>query len=267
METKTFNIRGKTIHAAIPSDYIESFWRSVENGQWESDTYSVFDRHVDADTVCLDLGAYVGFTCSYLAAISKVTHAFEPDPEAFRILQATAAANGYANLFLHPHAAGVEESTVRIMSAYSGANSGSSLLMRNPKTSWEVRMLDIRAFMDAHATGESLFMKIDIEGYEYRLMMPLLPAWKRHGATVFLALHPQVLSVMVEGNTPWDKLRRRLRLLRAHLPLLWIQAAARRVSFASGAPGNPVYRILMDILLRGALPEHRKELVIEFQGE
>jgi hypothetical protein len=151
------------------------------------------------------------------------------------------------------------------MSAYSGGNSGSSLLMRNPRTSWEVPMVDICAFVDAHAEGSRVFMKIDIEGYEYRLLRALLPVWRRHRATVFLALHPQVLSRLVEGNGLWDKLRRRLRLVRAHLPLLRIGAAAREVRLASGDDGGSVIRqVLLGILLRGDLPADGKELVIRF---
>ena len=265
MQTKTYHIRGRAIQAAVPDPYFEGYWRSVEEGRWESDAYSVFDRHVDADTVCFDLGAYIGFTCCYLAGISKATHAFEPDPEAFRVLEATVAANDLPNLHIHPVAAGSTASTVRIMSAYSGGNSGSSLLMRNPKSSWEVPMVDICAFVDAHADGGRVFMKIDIEGYEYRLLRALLPLWRRHRATVFLALHPQVLSRLVEGNGLWDKFRRRVRLVRAHLPLLRIGAAAREVRFASGADHGPaVRRVLLGILRTGDLPADTKELVLRF---
>jgi FkbM family methyltransferase len=265
MQIKTFHIRGRDIRAAVPDEYIESYWRSAAEGRWESDAYSVFDRYVDRQTVCFDLGAYIGFTCCYLAGLSKATHAFEPDPEAFRILEATAAANAFPNLHVHPFAAGMAESTVRIMSAYSGGNSGSSLLMLNPKTSWEVRMVDVGQFIDAHAGGAHIFMKIDIEGYEYRLLRALLPVWKRHRATVFLALHPQILSRLVEGKTVWSKLRRRIRLLGEHLPLLRIQAAAREIHFASGAdPRHAIRRILLSILLHGDLPADRKELVLRF---
>jgi FkbM family methyltransferase len=265
MQIKTYHIRGRAIHAAVPDPYFESYWQSVEEGRWESDAYSVFDRHVDADTVCFDLGAYIGFTCCYLAGISKATHAFEPDPEAFRVLEATVAANDLSNLYIHPVAAGTAASTVRIMSAYSGGNSGSSLLMLNPKSSWEVPMVDICAFVDAHAGGGRVFMKIDIEGYEYRLLRVLLPMWKRHRATVFLALHPQVLSRLVEGNGLWDKLRRRIRLVRAHLPLLRIGVSAREVRFASSADvGMVICKILAGILLKGDIPAGDKELVIRF---
>lgn len=265
MQTKTFHIRGRAINAAVPDPYFESYWRSVEEGRWESDAYSVFDRHVDADTVCFDLGAYIGFTCCYLAGISKATHAFEPDPEAFRVLEATVAANDLPNLHIHSAAAGTTASTVRIMSSYSGGNSGSSLLMRNPKSSWEVPMVDICAFVDAHADGGPVFMKIDIEGYEYKLLRTLLPVWRRHRATVFLALHPQVLSRLVEGNGLWDKFRRRLQLVRAHLPLLRMGAYASEVRFAASADGGPIIlKILLGILLKGDLPADSKELVLRF---
>ena len=266
MNLRTYEIRGHAITAAVPSDYIADYWERVQDGRWEKDAFDVFDRHVDTQTVCFDLGAYIGFTCTYLARRSKATHALEPDPEAYKYLDATVAANDLPNLHIYPYAAGGEESTVEIKSSYSGGNSGSSLLLKNPKTSWKVRMVNLNAFIDERvAPGDKVFLKMDIEGYEYTLLRAILPTLQRHRVTIFLALHPQIVAGTVTGNSPLDKIRRRIGLISAHHILLKIRSVARSVRFAHGMESpDPIGHIYREILLKGQLPEDRKELIIQY---
>jgi FkbM family methyltransferase len=265
MNIKTYEIRGQEIKAAIPSDYIADYWERVQDGRWEKDAFDVFDRHVDAQTVCFDLGAYIGFTCTYLAKRSKATHGLEPDPEAYKYLEATVSANDLSNLHIYPYAAGGEESTVDIKSSYSGGNSGSSLLLKNPKTSWKVRMVDLNAFIDERVTpGDKVFLKMDIEGYEYMLLKEILPTLQKHRVTIFLALHPQIVAGMVTGNSIIDKIRRRVGLVSAHNVLLKLKSTARSVQFAHGIQSeDPIGHIYRKILTKGLLPEEEKELVIQ----
>jgi FkbM family methyltransferase len=265
MNLKTYQIRGREIRAAVPSDYIADYWERVQEGRWEKDAFDVFDRHVDGQTVCFDLGAYIGFTCTYLATRSKATHALEPDPEAYKNLEATVAANELSNLHIYPFAAGGEESTVEIKSSYSGGNSGSSLLLKNPKTSWKVRMVDLNAFIDERVSaGDKVFMKMDIEGYEYTLLQAILPSLQKHKVTIFLALHPQILAGTVTGNSVIDKIRRRASLVSAHKILLKLRSVARSVRFAHGIEeADPIGHIYREILFKGQLPEEKKELVIQ----
>ena len=265
MNLETYQIRGHAIKAAIPSDYIADYWERVQDGRWEKDAFDVFDRHVDAQTVCFDLGAYIGFTCTYLAKRSKATHALEPDPEAYKFLEATVAANELPNLHIYPYAAGGMESTVDIKSSYSGGNSGSSLLLKNPKTSWKVRMVDLNAFIDERVSaGDKVFLKMDIEGYEYTLLRAILPSLQKHHVTIFLALHPQIVAGTVTGNSVIDKIRRRIGLVSAHKVLLKLRSVARSVHFAHGIEAeDPIGHIYREILLKGQLPEEQKELVIQ----
>jgi FkbM family methyltransferase len=265
MDIKTYKIRGRDINAAIPSDYIADYWERVQEGRWEKDAFDVFDQHVDARTVCFDLGAYIGFTCTYLAKRSKATHGLEPDPEAYKYLEATVAANDLPGLHIYPYAAGGEESTVDIKSSYSGGNSGSSLLLKNPKTSWKVRMVDLNAFIDERVSpGDKVFLKMDIEGYEYTLLKAILPTLQKHKVTIFLALHPQIVAGMVTGNSIIDKIRRRVGLVNAHKVLLKLKSMAGSVRFAHGIESSdPIGHIYRKILTKGQLPEEEKELVIQ----
>jgi FkbM family methyltransferase len=265
MEIKSFNIRGRQLKAAITDEYIDSYWQTVEKGIWENGAYDVFDKFVDDRTVCFDLGAYIGFTCCYLAGISKATYAFEPDPVAFALLQETAKANELPNLTILPYAAGGEESTVWIKSVYSGGNSGSSLLIVNPKTSWEVRMVDMNRFIDEHAKGDRVFLKVDIEGYEYRLLKAMQPTWLKHRPVMFLALHPQILSRTVTGQGLLAKLRRRYLVVKEHYSLLFLHGMAKSIRFVEGGGGRLVlYRILLEAILTGKVSERRRELVVRF---
>jgi hypothetical protein len=126
-------------------------------------------------------------------------------------------------------------------------------------------MVDLNAFIDERvASGDKVFLKMDIEGYEYTLLKAILPTLQKHHVTIFLALHPQIVAGTVTGNSIIDKIRRRVGLVSAHRILLTLRSVARSVRFAHGIEAkDPIGHIFREILVKGQLPEERKELVIE----
>lgn len=43
-------------------DTHSDFWRLLQAGKWEATTLNVFDRYIDAETVFVDVGAWIGPT-------------------------------------------------------------------------------------------------------------------------------------------------------------------------------------------------------------
>ena len=65
----------------------ESYWKLVNQGKWEPETFSVFDSNIDEQTLFIDVGGWIGSTSLYAAQIAKKTLILEPDPIAFKRLK------------------------------------------------------------------------------------------------------------------------------------------------------------------------------------
>lgn len=259
-------IHGKNINAVLSHDekYFYDQWKATEQGAIEPNTYKVFNSNIDETTVYIDLGAYIGTTCLYAAQLAKESFAFEPDPVAFDYLKANVEANpGIKNLTIYPYAVGLKEGTVYIKSKASGANSGSSLLLNEYKSSWETKIIDINRFIDENVKEGKLFIKIDIEGYEYTLMIGLDKVIKKYRPSVLLALHPQILANTVQGNSILKKMKRRFILIKEHIKLLRSIALFNNIRRVDGSAVTTT-ELLKEIISKGGLQEKDKELFLSF---
>ena len=71
----------------VNQDGYESYWKLVNQGKWEPETFSVFDSNIDEQTLFIDVGGWIGSTSLYAAQIAKKTIILEPDPIAFKRLK------------------------------------------------------------------------------------------------------------------------------------------------------------------------------------
>lgn len=135
-------------------------------------------RDVRPGEVVVDCGAHVGRVTGVLAARGAVVHAFEPNPDAFRVLaarfadeprvvcheQAVALMEGRAPLHLHVDAASDPVGRATASSLLTGKRNVS------PDLTVEVETVDLRRILDELAPVALL--KLDVEGME----LPLLEA-------------------------------------------------------------------------------------------
>jgi FkbM family methyltransferase len=129
--------------------------------------------------VILDFGANVGFFSDGCLARGAVVHAYEPDPECFKALQALKARHAA----FHPHNAAVGRATGTASlyrhrdyaenSAYYAESS--SLLADKTNVGGatvEVAVEDVDSVLAAHP--HIAILKVDIEGSEYDIFEPIL---------------------------------------------------------------------------------------------
>lgn len=132
---------------------------------------SLFAIMLDPGATVLDVGANFGYyavLCAGAAGPSGVVHAFEPDPAAYDLLTANAAANGLTEcLHGHPAAVGYRDGTVAYHLAEEAAFSGISATGRSGTRG--VAEVPLRS-LDSFATGQDIeqidALKIDVEGHE-----------------------------------------------------------------------------------------------------
>jgi FkbM family methyltransferase len=204
-----------------------SFWNQVENIKWEKDTFTIFDRFLNRDTIFFDIGAWIGPTVFYAAQLSKYAFAFEPDPVAFNVLKTNFELNTntdwYNRLTLYNKAVGVENGYIFIGSRSSGGDSLSSALFADNETQWKVETIAIQDFIETNnLKNDRLFFKIDIEGGEYSLIPVLNRTFSTHNALLFLSFHPGNLfiSILKGNNNVIQKISGWMNVVLTHFKIL-----------------------------------------------
>ena len=211
MEPRT--IRISDISFRVRSDEHQRFWTKIESGQWEPETYPIFQRFVTKDTTVLDVGCWEGPTLLYAAGLAKMVHGFEPDPVAFAGLQRNVDANPeMQNVRVHHQCVADKTGEVQFGSAQSGGDTMSSMLLSGGKTVWTIPSIRLDEFVAREGLQAPLFVKMDTEGGEYSIVPTLHPFFCQYRPTLYLSTHPGAFGQAAPGL---------LSKLRAHFSLIY----------------------------------------------
>jgi len=165
---------------------------------------SLFADLLDPGAAVFDVGANFGYysvVCADAVGPSGRVHAFEPDPAAFALLTANAAANGLADrLHAHPVAIGASDGTVSYHLAEEAAFSGLTSTGRSATRGVvEVAMRSLDSLAAEHAVDQVDALKIDVEGHEAAVL---------RGARTLLQRSPDPLIMLeVTGKNLTDDAR------------------------------------------------------------
>lgn len=171
---------------------------------WELETSAFMDKYCNPEKVTLDIGSWNGVHAMYLAQMSKKVFTLEPDPTAFRILQANLACNPELPVTALQLAVSDFNGAIKIM---DGGGSGSSILPGVQHTHPEISTVAVscrtfRQFLTDNAIGldDIGFIKMDIEGAE-GICIPSME-WFLQGyqGAINLSLHPGFISQLDIDN-------------------------------------------------------------------
>lgn len=227
LENAEQTISIKDVHFKVHPLNHPEFWDLVNKGDWEPETYAVFDQYITADTIFLDVGAWIGSTALYGVQRAAETHAFEPDPIAFEELKANRASNAdrewFSKLHVYQKALSTNTGTAYLGSKNEGGDSMSSLLFGEENQSWKVTTIDLQTFLkDKKLEKQPMFLKMDIEGGEYDLIPAISDVLKDSDTTLLLSLHPEFLIEEIRKNTKgsFKELKTRFSFYQKHRRLL-----------------------------------------------
>jgi FkbM family methyltransferase len=194
MSSATSALPLRTIHRGDwtlqVADTHREFWDAYASGRWEPETFALFDRYLDKNTVHVDVGAWIGPTVLYAATRARQVIGFEPDPVAFASLQASVSANpNLASIEVHQVAIAAARGELRLGAHTTPGDSMSSALFAGNANSWTVPARRLDEFENRWPAGAPVFLKIDIEGGEYTLLPALADFVRRHRPTIYLSLH------------------------------------------------------------------------------
>ncbi len=182
-------IGGKQYRVAHGND---KFWRKVTDNQWEPYTFTVLDRLLGADSVYLDVGAWVGPTVLFATQRCQRVYGIEPDPVAYERLLVNLRMNGIDSVQSFHGALGVVNGTVQIANAEDFGNSETRVQAdRGAQESGGVTVLamDIFSLIEWWGIEKIDLLKMDIEGAEFDLVPSLIALLPKIKPAIHLSLH------------------------------------------------------------------------------
>jgi FkbM family methyltransferase len=177
--------------------------RALGANRFEPRMVRLYSTLVRPQDVVLDIGANIGCTSILFAQMARRVVAFEPVPKTFAHWQRNIEASGHLNCSGMNMALGDENKTAQINyteSNRSGAFVSDSVVGAGESAGIEVRRLDdVVAGLDLPAID---FIKIDVEGYERRVIEGGWSTIAANRCLVQLELNAWCLNAMHRTSLP-----------------------------------------------------------------
>lgn len=151
----------------------------------------------DENAIALDIGANIGNHALYLHKDFREIHCFEPNSETFRRLSRNVNANGISNIKMHQVALGDSDTIMDFRENLDGnlGNSGfvdESAHLQDAKVHFKripVRQAD--KFIEGLEIHRIDFVKIDVEGFELKVLNGLRKTIINHRPSIAFEFHGQ----------------------------------------------------------------------------
>ena len=188
----------------VNQDGYESYWKLVNQGKWEPETFSVFDSNINEQTLFIDIGGWIGPTTIYGSQLARKSFSLEPDPVAFKRLEENLNLNSIPEKKIKTLnlALWFKETTISFVSETKIGDSSSSVVRDNKnkvefkKNTFEAKTITLDEIIKIANVDnfDKVFVKIDIEGAEYQLFDHLIEKLSEINATFLVSTHPWLLN-------------------------------------------------------------------------
>lgn len=189
-------------------------WEQFGSG-WEQDTFDVFQRYIRADRPYVDVGAWVGPTIIYAAALGAPRIvSVEANPRTAEHLARTVGYNPSlkSNVEIVNRCIHNKTGTFSFGNADGSDATSSASSLRG--TGFQVDSIGLFDLLESTNTLNASLVKIDVEGAEVFIGTDLARLSSQRGLAIHLSLHPPFWAQM--GNSV--DLLDALRLYRLHWP-------------------------------------------------
>lgn len=161
-------------------------------GDYESAELNTLKQFLNTDSVFLDIGANFGlFTLNAANSISESGKiiSFEPFPKNFEALLRNVNSNNLNQVQLVKSAVGNENTTIELYLDEKENNLGSvSALPIENAIIEKVQSISIDSFLKDSSIKKIDFVKIDVEGFEYNVLLGMKETLKIHKPTLLIEI-------------------------------------------------------------------------------
>lgn len=162
-------------------DFISSHLHKGE--VWEPHMHRLFEKYISPEDVVLDIGANIGTHSVKMAKLAKNLLAFEPLRQSYTLLKENLRLNGCTNAIAYEYALSDSAYTTEYK-LVEGTNIGGSTLLDDhlaPTT----ESIDVIT-LDSLSLNQVDFIKMDVEGYEAKVIIGAVETIKRHKPSIVL---------------------------------------------------------------------------------
>jgi FkbM family methyltransferase len=166
------------------------FWQQFASG-WEEDTFRVFQRYIKSDRPYVDVGAWVGPTIIYAAALGAPRIvAVEANPRTVEHLARTVSYNPrlFKTVHLVNRCVHAEAGTFNFGNVDGSDSTSSASSLRG--TGFQVDSISLWDLLKSTDTVNASLVKIDIEGAELFIGADLVRLSSQPDVAIHLSLHP-----------------------------------------------------------------------------
>ena len=142
-------------------------------GVYEPHILKIIEANINKNSICLDIGANIGQHTMLMASVVKEgeVHSFEPLKNLCDQIVESKNINNFNNIFVNNFGLSDKESVMTIYK--NNLNIGKTSLIKSDYTDAEdvyIKMLDT-FWKDNNKDKKIDFVKIDVEGYEYQVLL------------------------------------------------------------------------------------------------
>jgi FkbM family methyltransferase len=195
---KCFDItyHGETVTLADLPEY-RKFYGKLKAGTWEPRTFRTLSEQLTPDITYIDIGGWIGVTPFWASRRAKRVIVVEPDPKCRGILKELLP--HYPNVSLTECALSPKSCLTLNAVDDFGSSETSALDIGNKGCSVDVPGCSVAELLQKAGPGP-VFVKIDIEGYEYKIADELRKLDHAQVTGVQLAVHPALYEKSLSGS-------------------------------------------------------------------
>ncbi|MBC7863027.1 MAG: FkbM family methyltransferase [Bacteroidia bacterium] len=176
-----------------------AFWNTLEESAWEKETFEVFYKLVNKESVVIDIGSWEGPFTLFAATLGKKVYAIEPDPVAYKALLNNLEINPSLKekIICEQVALSEKEGTVKLFARNTYGDSAASLLQRSRDSGNEINVATntFGNFIHTNEIKKADFIKMDIEGEEFFILPGMTNDLKKiELPSLFISFHPKYLQ-------------------------------------------------------------------------
>ncbi|WP_237274908.1 FkbM family methyltransferase [Tenacibaculum ovolyticum] len=175
------------------------YWNAIQNGNWEPQTFDIFDAFIQTDDIVLDIGAWSGVLSLFLAKKAKKVHALDPDPVCYKELLANIELNPdlLNKISVYQTAISDKEEEVFLSARFQYGASSTSILprKRDTKNSFKITTKKLHHFLEDENIPKVDFIKMDVEGAEFQILPNLKSTLEKiNYPTFYVSFHYHFLN-------------------------------------------------------------------------